>query len=193
AAPGGVLVSYTLNEAGCYVDITAQVEDAGFYAINLWDDGNFRAGAGADLPAGGTFTVRFTIGGPILQGATGIGVYLEDAVGAAAANTYDSDGSAELWPEQVGLDCSETNSWGATVIGASSSLAACPVPRPVGSVIYSVPAGAPTFFQPNDQSRTTFNLPAGTWYISEFSGDWARVWIACQANMVWIPANAVAR
>jgi hypothetical protein len=76
AAPGGTLVSYTLNEAACTVDITAQVEDAGFYAINFWDDGNFRGGAGGNVEAGGTLTVRLTIGGVILQGAAGIGVYL---------------------------------------------------------------------------------------------------------------------
>jgi len=32
-----------------------------------------------------------------------------------------------------------------------------------------------------------------TWYISEFSGDFAKVWVACQASPVWVPSNAVAR
>lgn len=69
----------------------------------------------------------------------------------------------------------------------------CPVPLPAGSVVYNVPAGAPAFFAPDAGSQTGFNLPAGTWYISEFDGDYAHVWIACQANMIYIPSNAVAR
>lgn len=75
----------------------------------------------------------------------------------------------------------------------SIATASCRVPMPVGSRVYSVPAGAPTFYQPSLDAQTNFNLPAGTWYISEFSGDFAKVWIACQADMVWIPANAVSR
>ncbi len=71
--------------------------------------------------------------------------------------------------------------------------AACSNPLPAGSAVYSVPAGAPTFYAADLSTQTTFALPAGTWWISQFSGDFARVWIACQANSVWIPANAVAR
>lgn len=70
---------------------------------------------------------------------------------------------------------------------------ACSNPLPAGSVVYSVPAGAPTFYAADLSTQTTFALPAGTWWISQFSGDFAQVWIACQANSVWIPANAVAR
>ncbi len=70
---------------------------------------------------------------------------------------------------------------------------ACPYPLPAGSVVYSIPAGAPAFFSPDLASQTTFAIPAGTWYISEFSGDFAKVWIACEASPVWVPANAVAR
>jgi len=70
---------------------------------------------------------------------------------------------------------------------------ACTYPLPAGSVIYNVPAGAPAFFQADLGSQTNFNLPAGTWYISEFTGDFAKVWMACQAQPFFIPANAVAR
>ena len=79
------------------------------------------------------------------------------------------------------------------VCARPATTASCPYPLPVGSRVYSVPAGAPTFWAASLDAQTTFNLPAGTWYISEFSGDFAKVWIACQARMVWIPANAVAR
>lgn len=70
---------------------------------------------------------------------------------------------------------------------------ACTNPLPVGSVVYNIPAGAPAFFAPDLGSGTGFDIPAGTWYISEFSGDFAKVWVACQAASVWVPANAIAR
>ncbi|MFN8529152.1 MAG: hypothetical protein U0670_11105 [Anaerolineae bacterium] len=190
AAQGGTLMSYTLNAADCYVDITAQIEDEGFYAINMWDEGTFRAGAGAFYPAGSTITVRFTIGGVILQGAPGIGVYLEDGIGAGVANTYDSNGSAQLWTDPVGTDCLNRGfTWGAAALGTE----VCPNPRPAGSVIYSVPAGALAYSSPDVNSYTGFNLPAGTWYISDFGEDFAKVWIACNANVIWIPVGNIVR
>ncbi len=70
---------------------------------------------------------------------------------------------------------------------------ACLNPLPVGSVVYELPAGAPAFFAPNLESQTGFAIPAGTWWITQFSGDFAQVWIACQANLVWVPTNAVLR
>lgn len=69
--------------------------------------------------------------------------------------------------------------------------AACSYPLPADAVVYDVPAGAPTFFDANLDTKLNFDLPAGTWKISEFEGDFAKVWIACEANPVWIPSNAV--
>ena len=69
---------------------------------------------------------------------------------------------------------------------------ACTYPLPAGSVVYSVPAGAPTFYEADLGTKLNFDLPAGTWWISEFTGDFAKVWIACQGSPVYIPANAVA-
>lgn len=69
--------------------------------------------------------------------------------------------------------------------------AACAYPLPAGTVVYDVPAGAPAFFEPRLDTQVNFNLPAGTWKILEFSGDFAKVWIACQAQPIWIPRNAV--
>jgi hypothetical protein len=190
AAPGGTLTGTSLNAADCYVDITAQVVDEGFYVINMWDDGNFRAGAGAHVAAGGTLTVRFTLSGPILQGASGIGIYLEDAVGTAATTTYDADGSAQLWSDQVGTDCQNAGyTFGAVALGAGN----CTNPLPTGSVVYNVPAGALAFFAPDLNSYANFNLPPGTWYISEFGESFAKVWIACEANAIYIPVENVIR
>lgn len=67
----------------------------------------------------------------------------------------------------------------------------CPYPLPVSSVVYDIPAGAPTFFAADLGSQTNFNLPAGTWYVSEFTGDFAKVWISCEGSPVYVPANAV--
>jgi hypothetical protein len=192
AAQDGTLLSYSLNAAGCYVDVTAQVQDAGFYAINFWDDGTFRAGAGGDVPAGGTFTVRLTIGGVILQGAAGIGVYLQEAIGVGAVMTYDANGSAQLWSDQVGMDCANAgNSYAATFFGVGSN--ACTYPLPVGSFVYNVPDGALAYYDDDPNTYTGFNLPPGTWYISEFGEAFAKVWIACQGQPIWIPVGNVLR
>lgn len=67
----------------------------------------------------------------------------------------------------------------------------CPFPLPADSVLYNVPAGAPAYFNPDLQSGTNFSLPAGTWKISEFKDEFAKVWIACEANPIWIPSSAV--
>ncbi len=69
----------------------------------------------------------------------------------------------------------------------------CLNPLPAGSFVYTVPAGAPTFYDAKLDTQLSWNLPAGTWWISEFKGDFAKVWIACQAQPVYIPANAVQR
>lgn len=199
AAPGGFLTGATLDAANCTFYLSANVEDAGFYAINMWDDGNFRAGAGADVPAGSTFTVAFTIGGPILQGAAGIGVYLEDAVGPAATTTYDANGNGQFWSDQVGIDCANAGfTFGATVSSVGGLTGdACngaPYPLPAGSVIYNVPAGALAYWDDDVNTYTGFNLPPGTWYVTEFTeSGFARVWISCQASPVYIPAANVVR
>ncbi len=70
---------------------------------------------------------------------------------------------------------------------------ACTTPLPSGSAVYSVPLGAPAYYDPDTGTRLTFDLPAGTWYINEFSNGFAHVWIACSANMIWIPETAVSR
>lgn len=190
AAQDGTLVSYNLNAAECYIDISAQVQDAGFYAINMWDDGTFRSGAGANVSAGGTLTVRFVIGGVILQGAAGIGVYLENGVGTNSSTTYDSNGSSQLWTDTVGLDCASRGfTWGASAPGYDN----CPNPIPAGASVYSVPAGALAYSTPDLGSYTGFNLPPGTWYISDFGEDFAKVWIACNANVIWIPVGNIVR
>ena len=79
----------------------------------------------------------------------------------------------------------------ATTIPCTQAPENCPYPLPTDSVVYDVPLGAPAFFAPDLQSSASFDLPAGTWKISEFDGDFAKVWIACEATPIWIPKNAV--
>lgn len=78
------------------------------------------------------------------------------------------------------------------ICGAATTNVSCPNPLPDGSTVRSVPAGALAYFEPSLDAYTGFNLPPGTWYVSETSGDFAKVWIACQAESVWIPVANIA-
>lgn len=67
----------------------------------------------------------------------------------------------------------------------------CSNPLPADAVVYTVPNGATAYFNPDLQSGANFSLPAGSWKISEVSGDFAKVWIACEAESIWIPSSAI--
>ncbi|MBK9748391.1 MAG: hypothetical protein IPO91_16680 [Chloroflexi bacterium] len=67
----------------------------------------------------------------------------------------------------------------------------CPDPLPGGSTVRSVPLGAPAYYAPDLGTRVNFDLPAGTWWVTQTSGDFTQVWIGCQANRIWIPTTAV--
>jgi hypothetical protein len=69
---------------------------------------------------------------------------------------------------------------------------ACTQSLPGGSTVRPVPNGAPAYYDADPATLLPFSLPAGTWWVSETSGDFAKVWIGCDANPVWIPVNAVA-
>lgn len=117
AAPGASIVSIITNVFDCTCDVTFRVQDAGDYFVNMWDDGNFRAGTGGAVPQGGTATARFTIGGPILEVAAGIGIYVQEALGVDALTTYDAVGSAGPWNATLGTECETGGAvWGAAVV-----------------------------------------------------------------------------
>jgi hypothetical protein len=105
SAQDAEIIGATTNVLNCTVDIVFRVEDAGDYFVTMFDDGNFRGGAGGPVPAGGTSRVRVTIGGPILQGAAGIGVYVQDNGTNDADETYDADGSFQGWSDQLATRC----------------------------------------------------------------------------------------
>lgn len=104
ADPGAEIVSIDLAPMSCHFDVVFQVVDAGTYAVNLWDDGSFIAGVADTFPEAATVTVRVTIGGAALSGASGIGVYVEDAVGMEATVNYDANGSYQ-YPDEIGNAC----------------------------------------------------------------------------------------
>ncbi len=70
---------------------------------------------------------------------------------------------------------------------------ACRYPLPVGASVYNVPAGALAYYAADASTYAGFNLPSGTWYISEFGESFAKVWVACDASPVWIPVENVVR
>ncbi len=74
---------------------------------------------------------------------------------------------------------------------ATAGVDVCMYPLPAAALVYQIPAGAPVFYQPDLATQLQWNLPAGTWYITDFSGDFAHVWIACTAQQIWVPTNAV--
>lgn len=100
----GDVVAGTLNlqaVSGCYILATGTITSANVGgtvdgALNVWDDGNFLAGYAIPVPGdGGTYNwcVVHQQLVPVLQGAAGLGVYLEDEVGPAATVTLVSNGS----------------------------------------------------------------------------------------------------
>jgi len=72
-----------------------------------------------------------------------------------------------------------------------SATDSCRYPLPSGAVVRSLPAGAPAFWSPSLEHGTGFNIPAGTWWTTGTEGDFTHLWIACQAETVWVPTNAV--
>jgi hypothetical protein len=93
------------EDAGCprtiingRVRVTANINNGGGqenFGINAWDDGNFRTGVGFSVPVGATavYDFQFIYAFEILQGASGVGVYIQDAVGPPAVQTWASNGN----------------------------------------------------------------------------------------------------
>lgn len=105
-AAGGAFTTLTATEnpacprviiTGTFV-VTGTVDEGGgaeTIAVNVWDDGTFITSVSAVVPVGVTQSYSFSIAysGTVLNGAPGVGVYLEDGVGPAATETFASNGS----------------------------------------------------------------------------------------------------
>jgi hypothetical protein len=68
---------------------------------------------------------------------------------------------------------------------------ACDYPLPANSIVYSIPSGAPAYYEADAASRVDFDLPAGTWWVTQTVGEFSQVWIACPAQPVWVPTSSI--
>jgi hypothetical protein len=163
-------LAFTVDADGDY-DFSL-TSDAGFASLYLMDSGFTPAAAFPNCLAGDNSGNPVTFTENLTAGVTYYAVPFDDTFDQLGGNyTLNVTG-----PGNISLGTPD-----------------CPYPLPVGSSVYNIPAGAPTFYDPNLGAQTNFNLPAGTWYISEFTGDFAKVWISCEGSPVYVPANAVAR
>ncbi|MFN8377762.1 MAG: hypothetical protein U0452_03745 [Anaerolineae bacterium] len=67
----------------------------------------------------------------------------------------------------------------------------CNVSAPANSVLRTLPADTPAYFEPDASKGTHFNIPAGTWYTYGTSGDFTHLWVTCGANPVWVATSAL--
>lgn len=87
--------------SGCYIVVSGTIttNDVGGTVsawFNVWDDGNNLFNYELPVPADGAthpWCYVYQVTQPILQGATGIGLYLTNGSGAAATVFYATDGS----------------------------------------------------------------------------------------------------
>ena len=95
----GTMTLETVN--GCYVLIRGTVTTfpvGGIVAagINVWDDGIYLQGIALHFPGdGGThpYLASYQQQDPVLQGATGVGFYLQEAASATATEFFATNGS----------------------------------------------------------------------------------------------------
>ena len=78
-----------------------------------------------------------------------------------------------------------------TVTCAPGRSDACPNPTPDGFVVRNIPAGALAYFAASPDTYAGFNLPPGTWETGPADNGFVEVWIACQANNIFVPAENV--
>ncbi len=95
----GTLAAGAVN--GCYILATGTIttSDVGGTVsawFNVWDDGNFLHGHELPVPGDGathSWCYVYQVTAPVLQGAAGLGLYLEDGEGPAATTTFDALGN----------------------------------------------------------------------------------------------------
>lgn len=95
----GTMTLETVN--GCYVLISGTVTTfpvGGIVTagINVWDDGNYLQGIPLRFPGdGGThpYVASYQQLDPVLQGAVGVGFYLQEAASITAADFFATNGS----------------------------------------------------------------------------------------------------
>ena len=169
ALAASTIDTVTFDTSSCILSVTwtAGSEDSAF--LEIWDDGELIGQS--DVFTGQTSTYQLYIPAAV---ADDIGIYVVDA-----ETSYQFD-----YIDPYVIDTSNC-------IPTSTKSSECISSLPAATALYTVPAGAPTFYAPSADTQLGFSLPAGTWYITEFDEDFAHVFVACGANMVWIPTDAV--
>lgn len=180
----------TIEQTGCFIDVTFQVEDAGDYFVNFWDDGTFRGGAGGPVPAGGTMTVRYVIGELILEGAAGIGIYVENGYGAAATITYYAAGSYAVDPA-VSVPCAATYDISVSIftgIPGCDMAFSIPADGAVGTFVVNAEA----YWAPGNLTDPLVTLAAGktAWVLGvDASGEYYKIAWSCSA--LWVKTSTM--
>lgn len=81
ASPASAALGATIDDierVGCVIGVTFTVEDAGDYALQVWDDGALLEEHVATAAAGETVTVDHTLRGAVMQGASGLGIVVTE-------------------------------------------------------------------------------------------------------------------
>lgn len=167
---------FTVTQTGAYNFSAATTGGAGTLAsIYIMNSGFNPAAALGNCIAGSNNGSPTTLNGVNLTAGTQYYLVIFD------------DTFAQLTP---GYNFS-ANGVGDIVLGGTSTSPACTNLLPSGSIVHNVPLGAPAYYDANFDTRLSFDLPAGNWYITQTSGEFAQIWIACQADSIWIPLTAV--
>lgn len=79
------------------------------------------------------------------------------------------------------------------VSGSSPCLpsAQCDAGAPAGSVLSTLPDETPAYYDADFDTATGFNIPAGSWFTYEVSGEFTHLWVTCGANPVWVRTSAL--
>ncbi len=191
---GIALLTVTMAFASVYngtVDFTCTGADAtsGSHVLDRDNTGVGQERLRIDITDGyGTVIFTFTYQNTLTTFGGGIGNFTYSTPPAANPLTFTLTSLAgNGLPEQVDYVQQGT----CAGLPTAGDTAACPVPLPAGSVVYNIPAGALAFFEPRSDAYTGFDVPPGTWYVSEQQNGYAKVWIACQASMVWVPVENI--
>ena len=82
-----------------------------------------------------------------------------------------------------------------TIINLNLTLplpAACLIPLPADAVQGRLLSNVSALFSPNPTDTTNVVLPAGSaWFVIDAKDGYYKLWIACQADALWVPADAI--
>ncbi len=182
---------FTANISDCSIIISGIVPDFGgqtspernavgdpvmpFYVL-IYDDGvELLSIYIANPQVGDLLEVSFLIDEAIAGKANGVGIYL-DFDGDANNGVFDYIDPFMI-PDEVFERCVATT---------------CPYPLTVGAIQGRLEFATQVYHSPSLQSLTTVTLPAGSsWFVVDGQNGFYKLFIACQAHYVWVPAEAM--